>query len=148
MNANSSHVDTYDVVLENPGERKLEVIRFVREVSSPKKGLAEGRSIVENTPSVIVHAVSKEIGQTVVSKLKEIGCTAVLKQSSEDGVQRTADENIKETFLFEKDQPLKCPRCGSTAITTGSRGYSLVWGFAGSGKTVNRCGKCGYSWKP
>lgn len=148
MNANSSHVDTYDVVLENSGERKLEVIRFVREVSSPKKGLAEGRSIVENTPSVIVHAVSKEIGQTVVSKLKEIGCTAVLKQSSEDGVQRTADENIKETFLFEKDQPLKCPRCGSTAITTGSRGYSLVWGFAGSGKTVNRCGKCGYSWKP
>ena len=148
MNANSSHVDTYDVVLENPGERKLEVIRFVREVSSPKKGLAEGRSIVENTPSVIVHAVSKEIGQTVVSKLKEIGCTAVLKQSSEDGVQRTADENIKETFLFEKDQPLKCPRCGSTAITTGSRGYGLVWGFAGSGKTVNRCGKCGYSWKP
>ena len=148
MNANSSHVDTYDVVLENPGERKLEVIRFVREVSSPKKGLAEGRSIVENTPSVIVHAVSKEIGQTVVSKLKEIGCTAVLKQSSDDSIPRTEDENIKETFLFEKDKPLKCPRCGSTAVTTGSRGYSLVWGFAGSGKTVNRCGKCGYSWKP
>lgn len=148
MNTNSSDADTYDVVLENPGERKLEVIRFVREVSSPKKGLAEGRNIVENTPSVIVHAVSKEIGQTVVSKLKEIGCTAVLKQSSEDSIPRTENENIKETFLFEKDQPLKCPRCGSTAVTTTSRGYSLVWGFAGSNKTVNRCGKCGHTWKP
>lgn len=59
-------------------------------------------------------------------------------------------DQVKETGLYKKYHPLPltCPRCGSTAITTGSRGYSLVWGFAGSGKTVNRCGKCGYSWKP
>lgn len=43
---------------------------------------------------------------------------------------------------------ISCPRCKSTAITTGSRGFSLVWGFLGSGSTVNRCGKCGYSWEP
>lgn len=43
---------------------------------------------------------------------------------------------------------LKCPKCGSTAVTTGERGYSLLTGFLGAGKTVNRCGNCGYKWKP
>lgn len=148
LSKNTSSIGTFDVVLENPGERKLEVIRFVREVSLPKKGLAEGREIVENTPSIIIHAVSKEIGQTVVSKLEEIGCTAALKPSSGSGEPKTEERAIKETFLFTKDEPLKCPRCSSTAVTTTSRGYSLLWGFAGSNKTVNRCGKCGYTWKP
>ena len=41
-----------------------------------------------------------------------------------------------------------CPRCGSTNITTGQRGFKLTTGFIGSNKTVNRCGNCGYSWKP
>lgn len=43
---------------------------------------------------------------------------------------------------------LRCPKCGSTNVTTGSRGYSLLTGFIGSGKTVNRCGSCGHKWKP
>lgn len=46
------------------------------------------------------------------------------------------------------DGLLHCPKCNSTNITTGSRGYNIVWGFIGSGKTVNRCGKCGYKWEP
>ena len=59
------------------------------------------------------------------------------------------DINQKAEYILGlTERPLTCPRCGSTAVTTGSRGYSIVWGFAGSGKTVNRCGKCGYSWKP
>lgn len=45
-------------------------------------------------------------------------------------------------------QTLRCPKCGSTNVTTGSRGYSLLTGFIGSGKTVNRCGSCGHKWKP
>lgn len=43
---------------------------------------------------------------------------------------------------------LKCPKCGSTAISTGARGFSIVTGFLGSGQTANRCGNCGYKWKP
>ena len=44
--------------------------------------------------------------------------------------------------------PLKCPKCGSTAITTGARGANWAWGFIGARQTVNRCGNCGYTWKP
>lgn len=43
---------------------------------------------------------------------------------------------------------IKCPKCGSTNISTGARGYSIVTGFWGSGQTVNRCANCGHKWKP
>ena len=46
------------------------------------------------------------------------------------------------------DKILCCPKCGSTAITTGQRGWKLTTGFLGSSKTVNRCGACGHTWKP
>lgn len=41
-----------------------------------------------------------------------------------------------------------CPQCGSTAITTGARGINATLGLIGASKTVNRCGNCGYTWKP
>lgn len=52
--------------------------------------------------------------------------------------------------LLQKNQSSQpqCPKCGSTAITAGQRGYSLLTGFLGSNKTVNRCANCGYTWKP
>lgn len=43
---------------------------------------------------------------------------------------------------------IKCPKCGSTAITTGPRGVNGFWGFIGASKTVNRCGNCSYTWSP
>ena len=43
---------------------------------------------------------------------------------------------------------VKCPRCGSTNITAGQRGFSLLTGFVGSRRTGNRCANCGHKWKP
>lgn len=43
---------------------------------------------------------------------------------------------------------LKCPKCGSTSVTTTTRGYSIMLGFIGSGKVINICGNCGNKWKP
>ena len=56
-------------------------------------------------------------------------------------------EAIRVAEKKENSKP-KCPRCGSTAITTGQRGYNVISGFFGSNKTVNRCGNCGYKWEP
>lgn len=42
----------------------------------------------------------------------------------------------------------RCPKCGSTYISTVNRGYSIVWGFIGSGNAMNVCQKCGHKWKP
>lgn len=55
------------------------------------------------------------------------------------------DESSTEPFT---PPPVRCPKCSSTQITTGSRGYSMVWGFVGAGKTVNRCANCGHKWEP
>lgn len=55
----------------------------------------------------------------------------------------------KADGCYSKPKPkVCCPKCGSESITAGQRGYSLLTGFLGSGKTVNRCAKCGHSWKP
>lgn len=142
--------DKYDVILVDAGDNKLQVIRFIRELSIPPKGLAEAKEIVDNTPCAIIHSASIEDAQCVVSKLAEIGCYSMIDQSdSELDIGKVDNSsNIKSTFLFTKDQPLKCPRCGSTAVATTSRGYSLIWGFIGSNKTINRCGKCGNTWRP
>ena len=56
------------------------------------------------------------------------------------------EDRRKETE--EYNNQLHCPKCGSTSITTGARGVNWFWGFIGANKTVNRCGKCGYTWKP
>lgn len=52
------------------------------------------------------------------------------------------------TITSNGSNQVKCPKCGSTSITAGQRGYSLLTGFIGSGKTMNRCANCGYRWKP
>lgn len=56
-------------------------------------------------------------------------------------------EEEEEEYIREENQ-IRCPRCGSTSVTAGQRGYSYFTGFIGSGKTVNRCANCGYKWKP
>lgn len=104
-------------------------------------------AVMEQIPFTVTRGVRPRTAEEIKNLLEKEGCTISIVDSKESKEVFTIDQ-VKATGLYKKYQPLTCPRCGSTAITTGSRGYSLVWGFAGSGKTVNRCGKCGYSWKP
>lgn len=46
----------------------------------------------------------------------------------------------------ENDKP-RCPKCGSTSLSTVNKGYSLLTGFLGSGKPMNVCQSCGHKWK-
>jgi len=61
-------------------------------------------------------------------------------------------DSHKSAFHNTKITPnkniLKCPKCGSTSVTTGTRGFSIITGFIGSGKVMNMCGQCGFKWKP
>lgn len=63
-------------------------------------------------------------------------------------------EEFTDAYRREQEQAkierntVKCPKCGSTAVVIGTRGYSMFTGFLGSGKTMNRCGKCGHKWYP
>lgn len=84
--------------------------------------------------------------------LKCTKCNAQLIKLSTENKQanKQINEIIKQTQKFQEQQTniIKCPKCGSTAVATGERGYSLLTGFIGSGQTMNRCGNCGHKWKP
>lgn len=129
-------------------ECKAPLMRFIKESSGGKYSLTDAQKMLDgDLPQTIITGVDKDVADSVVTKIKELGGTASIKESTEDN-ESTSVQKIKSSYLFKMGEPLKCPRCGSTAVTTTSRGYSLIWGFAGSNKTVNRCGKCGYTWKP
>ena len=48
----------------------------------------------------------------------------------------------------QEDNKVRCPKCSCTDIGVANRGYSILTGFIGSGKSMNVCKKCGYKWKP
>lgn len=70
----------------------------------------------------------------------------IFNMNKEREERRKKYEEIKEQT--HKDERVKCPKCGSLSVGTGSRGWNIWTGMIGSGKTVNRCGKCGYTWSP
>ena len=68
---------------------------------------------------------------------------------AEEESQKIHDKYFAQQRAEEREaNTVRCPRCGSTQITTVQRGYGLITGFLGSNKTVNRCAACGYSWNP
>lgn len=138
----------YDVILsgyKTKGADELDFCVFL--VSEFKMTTKEAAFIVTHFPYVFANNLSKTNAERIKTALDKSQIQASIEETKSIIDGRLTDDDVEKIYN-KKYQPLTCPRCGSTAITTGSRGYSLVWGFAGSGKTVNRCGKCGYSWKP
>jgi large subunit ribosomal protein L7/L12 len=68
---------TFDVILKGAGEKKIPVIKAVREVTS--LGLKEAKDLVEGAPKPVRQGVSKEEAEQVKKKLEEAGATVELK---------------------------------------------------------------------
>ena len=69
--------DGFDVVLEGIGDKKIQVIKVVREVTS--LGLKEAKDLVDGAPSTVREAISKDEAEQIKAKLEEQGATAALK---------------------------------------------------------------------
>jgi large subunit ribosomal protein L7/L12 len=69
--------DSFDVVLTDIGDKKIQVIKAVREITG--LGLREAKAAVEAAPNPIKEGVSKEEGEEVKGKLEEVGATVELK---------------------------------------------------------------------
>ncbi|MCK5447602.1 MAG: 50S ribosomal protein L7/L12 [Gemmatimonadetes bacterium] len=67
----------FDVILTGFGEKKIQVIKTVRELTS--LGLKEAKDLVDNAPKPVREGVSKEEAEAIVAKLEEQGATAELK---------------------------------------------------------------------
>ena len=72
----------------------------------------------------------------------------LITKEYKSSLEREAREIQKQKEIALSRNKIHCPKCNSTNVTTGQRGYSFLTGFLGSNKTVNRCGNCGYKWEP
>ena len=67
----------FDVVLTSAGDKKLNVIKVVRELTG--LGLKEAKDAVDNAPTTLKEAASKEDAEAMKEKLTEAGATVELK---------------------------------------------------------------------
>ncbi len=67
----------FNVILASAGEKKIQVIKVVREVTS--LGLKEAKDLVDSAPKPVKEGVSKEEAESVKKKLEEVGATVELK---------------------------------------------------------------------
>jgi len=67
----------FDVELTSIGEKKINVIKAVRELT--QLGLKEAKGLVDGAPTVLKEALPKEEAEGMKSKLEEAGATVTLK---------------------------------------------------------------------
>jgi large subunit ribosomal protein L7/L12 len=69
--------DTFDVILAAAGDKKINVIKEVRAITS--LGLKEAKDLVEGAPKPVKEGVSKDEAAAIKKKLEEAGATVELK---------------------------------------------------------------------
>jgi large subunit ribosomal protein L7/L12 len=67
----------FDVMLTAVGEKKINVIKVVREITS--LGLKEAKELVDNAPRPIKEKVNKDEAQAIKAKVEEQGATVEIK---------------------------------------------------------------------
>ena len=70
--------DEFDVVLESVGDKKIGVIKVVRELV-PGLGLKDAKEMVEGAPKAILEGASKDDAEAAKAKLEEAGASVTLK---------------------------------------------------------------------
>jgi large subunit ribosomal protein L7/L12 len=69
--------DEFDVVLTGAGDKKIQVIKVVRELTS--LGLKEAKDLVDGTPKPVLEKVSKEAAEKAAESLKGAGAAVEVK---------------------------------------------------------------------
>jgi large subunit ribosomal protein L7/L12 len=69
--------DEFDVILEAAGDKKIQVIKTVRELTS--LGLGEAKALVDGAPKPVLEAANKEAAEAAKTALEEAGATVTVK---------------------------------------------------------------------
>lgn len=69
--------DSFDVVLEAAGDKKIQVIKVVRELTS--LGLGEAKAVVDGAPKAVLEGANKETADKAKEALEAAGATVTLK---------------------------------------------------------------------
>ena len=69
--------DEFDVILQSAGEKKIQVIKVVREITS--LGLKEAKDLVDGAPKPVKEATTKADAEEIKKKLEDAGATVEVK---------------------------------------------------------------------
>jgi large subunit ribosomal protein L7/L12 len=69
--------DEFEVGLEGVGDKKIQVIKVVREITG--LGLKEAKEVVDGAPNTVKESVSKDEAEEMKAKLEDVGATVALK---------------------------------------------------------------------
>jgi large subunit ribosomal protein L7/L12 len=69
--------DEFDVILTGAGEKKIQVIKVVRELTS--LGLEEAKDLVDGAPKPVLEKVAKEAAEKAAESLKAAGASVEVK---------------------------------------------------------------------
>jgi large subunit ribosomal protein L7/L12 len=69
--------DEFDVVLVSAGEKKIQVIKVVRELTS--LGLKEAKDVVDAAPKAVLEKANKADAEKAKAALEEVGATVTVK---------------------------------------------------------------------
>lgn len=69
--------DEFDVILTGPGDKKIQVIKAVRELTG--LALKEAKKLVDDAPQPVKEKVSREEAEAVKAKIEEVGGLVELK---------------------------------------------------------------------
>ena len=69
--------DEFDVILEAAGDKKIQVIKEVRSLTS--LGLKEAKDLVDGAPKAVLEKVAKEVAEKAKAALEGAGATVTLK---------------------------------------------------------------------
>ena len=69
--------DSFDVVLTGAGDKKIQVIKFVRAATG--LGLKEAKDLVDGAPNTVKEALAKEEAEKLMAELEEAGAGVELK---------------------------------------------------------------------
>lgn len=146
-----SKLDSFNVNCEINSDDEFDplestrIYRIILYKSEPNNSIQMLKYLTEVTGKTI----------TVVNKAFQNCSTDLLRGLNKSDAHKIKSrlESFNVRCDIQEDDPSyfsipKCPKCGSTSISTGSRGVTLTTGFFGASQTMNRCGNCGYKWKP
>ena len=68
---------SFDVVLTSPGDKKIQVIKVIRELTG--LGLKEAKAVADEAPAPVKEGVAKEEAEQMKAKLEEAGAGVELK---------------------------------------------------------------------
>jgi large subunit ribosomal protein L7/L12 len=69
--------DSFDVILEAAGDKKIQVIKVVRELTS--LGLGEAKAVVDGAPKAVLEGANKEAADKAKDALEAAGATVSVK---------------------------------------------------------------------